>query len=75
MATYKVTLEDGRTQYVDSDSSDEKIIKKQANHAETSRIIIAGKRNHPPGPDPSLAVSIHAETEAEERARRRAAQG
>lgn len=55
MPMYEVTLEDGRVTYVNSD--EEQYIKKQANHEETSRIIIAGKRNSPPGPDPSLAVS------------------
>lgn len=56
MAKYTVTHEDGRTTSVYA--SDEAGAKKQANHAETSRIVIAGKRNHPPGPDPSLAVSV-----------------
>ena len=55
MPIYAVTHEDGRVTNVNA--PDEALAKKQANHAETSRIIIAGKRNAPPGPDPSLAVS------------------
>lgn len=58
MATYRVRHEDGRTTNVVSTSSDESTIKKQANHAETSRVIIAGRRGHSHGPDPSLAVAI-----------------
>jgi hypothetical protein len=56
MATYRVTLEDGRTTDVNSDNPE--LVKRQANHEETSRVIIAGKRNHPYGPEPALAVSF-----------------
>lgn len=65
MATYEVTLEDGRTVGVNSDSGDESIIKRQANHQEISRIVVeqrAGyrtKRANWIGPSsPSLAVSV-----------------
>lgn len=58
MATYTVTHEDGRTTTVLSDSSDEGRIKRQANHAETTRILIAEKRGHPIGPDASIAVKV-----------------
>ena len=56
MAKYRVTHEDGRT--TDVHAGNETLAKKQANHQETSRVIIAGKRGHPPGADPSLAVSV-----------------
>lgn len=55
MALYRVTHEDGRQTTVHSDN--EAFVKKQANHAEVTRRVIAEKRNHPAGPDPSLAVS------------------
>lgn len=56
MAKYVVTHEDGRQTAVYA--SDVAGAKKQANHAETSRVIIAQKRGLPHGPDPSLAVSV-----------------
>ncbi len=55
MPTYEVTHEDGRKTVVNSDQ--EQHVKKQANHAEITRRVIAEKRNHPAGPDPALAVS------------------
>lgn len=56
MAKYTVTHEDGRT--TDVYASDDAGAKKQANHAEITRRVIAEKRNHPAGADPSLAVSV-----------------
>jgi hypothetical protein len=55
MATYRVTLEDGRT--VDVHSSDPAYVKKQANHEETSRMVIASLRGVPDPVEPSIAVS------------------
>lgn len=57
MPQYEVTHEDGRKTRVHS-SADEAAIKKQANHAETTRVIIANRRGENPGHDPSLAVSV-----------------
>ena len=57
MPTYDVTLEDGRVVKVKSDA-DEAAIKKQANRAEMSRVVIANRLGRPAGPEPSLAVSI-----------------
>jgi hypothetical protein len=56
MAKYVVTHEDGRQTKVYA--ADETGAKKQANHAETSRVIIAGRRGIPHGPDASLAFSV-----------------
>lgn len=56
MPVYDVTHEDGRITRVIS--SDEKLAKKQANHQETTRRVIATIRREPPGADPSLAVSV-----------------
>lgn len=56
MAKYVVTHEDGRQTKVYA--ADEAGAKKQANHAETSRVIIAGRRGIPHGPDASLAFSV-----------------
>ena len=56
MAKWVVTHEDGRTTNVYAPNEDG--AKKQANHQETSRVIIAGKRGLPHGPDPSLSVSV-----------------
>lgn len=58
MATYEVTHEDGRKTRVVSSSADESVIKKQANHAETTRAVVAARRGNSPGPDQSLAVSV-----------------
>lgn len=58
MAKYEVTHEDGRKTFVNSDSGNEAIVKRHANHAETMRVIIAGKRGLPCRIDPSLAVSV-----------------
>lgn len=56
MARYRVTHEDGRTTLVHSD--DPAHVKRQANHAETSRCVIADRTGRPRGPEPSIAVSI-----------------
>ncbi len=56
MAKWRVTHEDGRETEVYA--SDEAGAKRQGNHAETSRIVIAGKRNQPYGAEPSLVVSV-----------------
>ena len=56
MAKWTVTHEDGRT--TDVYAKDEGEAKKQANHHETTRVIIAGKRGVPHGPDASLSVSV-----------------
>ena len=53
---YEVTLEDGRTLTVCAQSED--LAKRQANHAEMSRVVIASKRGLPTGPAPSMAVSV-----------------
>lgn len=58
MATYDVTHEDGRKTRVHSDSGDESKIKKQANHQETTRQVIAQRLGQPSGPDASLAVKV-----------------
>lgn len=55
MAKYRVTHDDGRTTEVFA--PDDASAKKQANHAETSRVVIADRRGHP-RVDPSLAVSV-----------------
>jgi hypothetical protein len=52
---WKVTHEDGRQTVVCA--PDEALARRQANHAETSRVVIATKRGLPPGPPPSMAVS------------------
>jgi hypothetical protein len=56
MAKYVVTHEDGRQTKVYA--ANESGAKAQANHAETSRIIIAGRRGVPDRTPPSLAVSV-----------------
>jgi hypothetical protein len=56
VAKWVVTHEDGRQTNVYA--ADEKTAKKQANHHETTRVIIAGKRGVPHGPDASLAFSV-----------------
>lgn len=74
MATYEVTLEDGRKRRVDSDSSDEARIKKQANHQEFTTALIAERRGHQKEHDPSLAVKVEPVSEdqlARERVERR----
>jgi hypothetical protein len=58
MATYEVTHEDGRKTRVNSDSGADAVVKKQANHAETSRAVLADRRGLPRGAEPSLAVSV-----------------
>ncbi len=55
MAKYRVTLEDGRTVEVNSDNPD--YVKKQANHEEVTRMMIAEKRGMPDEVQPSIAVS------------------
>lgn len=55
MAKFCVRHEDGRT--TDVYAPDEAAAKRQANHQETTRRVIAMKRNSPLGPEPSLAVS------------------
>jgi hypothetical protein len=56
MAKYRVTHEDGRT--TDVFAGDEAQAKRQANHQETTRVIIADKRGTPRGSEPSLSVSV-----------------
>ena len=56
MAKYVVTHEDGRQTKVYA--ADESGAKRQANHAETSRIIIAGRRGIPDRVPASLAVGV-----------------
>lgn len=56
MAKYLVTHEDGRQTAVFA--ADEAGAKRQANHAETSRVVIAMKQGHPQGQPPSLAVGV-----------------
>lgn len=57
MPVYEVEHEDGRSTRVIS-SGDEATVKKQANHAETSRVIIANRRGESPKDPPSLAVKV-----------------
>ena len=54
MPKWKVTHEDGRTS--EAHSPDETGAKKQANFQEMTRTVIATKRGHPAGPEPSIAV-------------------
>jgi hypothetical protein len=56
MSKYIVTLEDGRTIAVNTDDG-EAAAKKQANHQEITRRVIAERQGHPTGPDPALAIS------------------
>ena len=57
MAGYEVTLQDGRTLRVNSDSRDQ--VEKQASHQERTRIAIATKRGMDDlGPDPSSPVKV-----------------
>lgn len=56
MAKYRVTHEDGRT--TDVYAADDAGAKRQANHQETTRVIIAGRRGVPERVDPSLSVSV-----------------
>lgn len=53
---YLVTLADGRTLHVYAANEDQ--ARKQAAHAETTRVIIAAKRGQPIGPDASIAFHI-----------------
>ncbi len=57
MATQKwrVTHDDGRVTVVCARTEAE--AKKQANHQETTRVLIAVRRGLPSGPDMSVAVS------------------
>lgn len=56
MAKFRVTHEDGRS--TDVFAPDEAGAKKQANHQETTRAIIDGRRGLPSRIDPSLAISV-----------------
>ena len=58
MATYEVKHEDGRVTKVHSDSSEESTIRRQANHQETTRAVIADRLGRPRGAEPSIAVSV-----------------
>jgi hypothetical protein len=55
MSKYRVTHEDGRT--TDVFAPDEDLAKKQANHSETTRVVIADRRGTPRENEPSIAVS------------------
>jgi hypothetical protein len=56
MAKYAVLLADGRT--IDVYAGDEELAKKQALHQETTRIVIATKREHPIDTPPSFPYSV-----------------
>lgn len=65
MAKFEVTHEDGRKTYVNSDSSDLAVIKKQANHQDLTRALHRQQVGYTPkrnnwegGADPSMAVSV-----------------
>lgn len=52
---WAVTLEDGRT--FDVYAPEEAGAKKQANHQEMTRVVIANRLGLPARPDPSIAVA------------------
>jgi hypothetical protein len=52
---FLVTLEDGRT--VKVCAPDEAGARKQANHHEKTRVVIANRRGLPEGPEMAMAVS------------------